>query len=244
MFYANLRYEGFVRGIIRTRFSPLRHRNLLIDLEDRLRAEALKAFELVRDHSGLDKKRARELEGQARFRMMEKGFQETCELHGGILLDEGIIPKTDLKVFQPFMRFEWNGKGVIFGLAAMPEPNAVPVKNKSRLAGVSLNYHLSPRLDLDGNGPKIGDIFVLFLVCRDRERSGQIEEVAIGVIDSAYHQFLFYEPLDKFLSGSADVPEPGPVAPKAPGISLKKNVVPFAPPETPNKKDGKDIGKK
>jgi len=36
-------------------------KDLLIDLEDRSRAEALKAFEMVRDRSGLTRKRAREL---------------------------------------------------------------------------------------------------------------------------------------------------------------------------------------
>ena len=53
-------------------------KDLLIDLEDRVRAEAVKAFEMIRDHSGLDRKRAREAEGQARFRMWEQGFEEVC----------------------------------------------------------------------------------------------------------------------------------------------------------------------
>ena len=43
------------------------HKGLILDLEDRVKAEAVKAFEMIRDHSGLDKKRAREAEGQARF---------------------------------------------------------------------------------------------------------------------------------------------------------------------------------
>jgi hypothetical protein len=81
--------------------------------------------------------------------MMEKSFQEVCETHGGALLKDGIIPLSDLRVFQPFMRFEHLGQGIIFGLAAMPEPKALPTKNISRKAGVTLNYYLSPRLDLD-----------------------------------------------------------------------------------------------
>jgi hypothetical protein len=209
---------------------------LLIDLEDRLRAEAVKANEMVRDHSGLDTKRARELVGQARFRMMEKGFEEVCTLHEGKLLDGGVIPKTELKVFQPFMRFEFGGEGVILGLAAMPEPRAIPHKNKSRLAGVSLNYHLSPRLDLDGTGPKVGDIFTLFLCSRDRQQAGQIEEVAIGVVNSTYEAFLFYEPLEKFLSGYADAPADvsAPIAALEPTVvTLKKKITPFVPPEAP-----------
>ena len=222
--------------------SPI-SRDTWLDLDDRLRAEALKAFEMVREHSGLTGKSARALEGQARFRMMEKGFQEVCERHGGFLLDGGVIPNTDLKVFQPFMRFEKAGTGIILGMAAMPEPATIPTKNKSRLAGVSLNYDLVPRLDLDGKGPKVGDIFVLFLIARDREKGGKIEEVAIGVIDSKYEAFVYYKPLNQFLSAyaeeSAEVVEL-PVAQKdkkSSGVSLKAEIKPFIPPEVPDEKE-------
>ena len=56
------------------------------------------------------------------------------------------------------MRFEADGEALILGIATMPEPRALPHKNKSRLAGASLNFDLTPRLDFDGTGPKIGDI--------------------------------------------------------------------------------------
>jgi hypothetical protein len=231
--------ERILEQLIKRRFPPALFKNLFLDLEDRLRASALKAFTMVRDHAGLDPKGSRELEGQARFRMMEKAFREACELHGGSLLANGIIPHTDLKIFQPFIRFEHNGQGIIFALAAMPEPNALPVKNMSRKAGVTLNYYLSPRLDFDGRGPKIGDIFVLLLVARDREQAGKISEFAIGVIDAGYEQYLFYEPLDKYLEGYADEPVIAPApssgtSAKAPVISLKKMIKPFVPPEQPD----------
>lgn len=230
--------------LIKRRLSFTVSRELLIDLEDRLRAEAVKAMETIRDHAGLDRKRAREAEGQLRFRMMEQGFEQVCEAHGGALLDGGVIPNTDLKVFQPFMRFEKDGVGIILGLAAMPEAKTFPMKNRSRLAGVSMNYHLSPRLDFDERGPKIGDIFVLFLVARSRETAGQIEEVAIGVVDSKYESFLFYESLDRFLSGSEDArlsesPSGNPTSPGA-SVSLKARVRPFIPPEaSPAEQDDK-----
>lgn len=233
----------FIKQRIRSTVS----RELLIDLEDRLRAEAIKAMETIRDHAGLDRKRGREAEGQLRFRMMEHGFEQVCALHGGTLLDGGVIPETDLKIFQPFMRFERDGRGIILGLAAMPEAKTVPFKNRSRLAGVSMNYHLSPRLGFDESGPKIGDIFVLFLVARSREKAGQIEEVAIGVVDSKYESFLFYEPLDRFLSGSADAPpSPPPSGPTPPArsVSLKSGVKPFVPPETPPAKEDDDAAEK
>ena len=170
-------------NIVRRRMPPSVFKgSIQSHLEDRLRAEALQAFASVRDHFKLSTKRSRELEGQARFRMMEQGFEEVCELHGGHLLQGGIIPLTDLKVFQPFMRFEHDGQGFILGLTAMPEPKSLPAKNMSRRAGVTLNYNLTPRLDFDGAGPKIGDVFILLLVARDRNAAGQIEEIAIGVI--------------------------------------------------------------
>ncbi|MDW9488221.1 hypothetical protein GYB73_08685 [Sinorhizobium meliloti] len=230
---------------LKRRFPPALFKNLLLDLEDRLSACALNAHTMVRDHAGLDPKRSRELEGQARFRMMEKAFQETCEIHGGALLTDGILPLTDLRVFQPFMRLEHSGHGIIFGLAAMPEPGTLPVKNMSRKAGVTLNYYLSPRLDLDGTGPKIGDIFVLFLVARDRERAGKIREFAVGVIDAGYEQYLFYEPLDKYLEGYADEPVFAPLPSsgsgvKSPVVSLKKTITPFIPPEQPGDSDGNE----
>ena len=68
------------------RFLP---RGLILDLEDRMAAATVKAFQIVRDHAGLDKKRGRELEGQARFRIMEHAFEEVCELYGGQQLGGG-----------------------------------------------------------------------------------------------------------------------------------------------------------
>lgn len=218
---------------IKQRLPQAFFKNIFLDLEDRCRAEALKAHEMVRDHSNLDNRRSRELEGQARFRMMEKGFQEVCEIHNGQLLVGGIISKTDLKVFQPFMRFECGDQGIILGLAAIPESKKLPVKNKSRLAGVTLNYHLEPHLDFDGTGPKNGDIFIVFLVSRDRERVGRLEEIAVGAINSKYDQYLYYESLDKYLEGHADKPASNPVIPSAVNVRLKSTIRPFIPPEAP-----------
>lgn len=217
-------------------------RGLVLDVEDRLRAESAKAHQMVVDHSGLDRKRARELEGQARFRMMEKGFEEVCWAHGGVLLEEGLIPGTKLKVFQPFMRFEASEQGVILGLAAMSNPETVPTKNKSRLAGVTLNYNLSLRLDFDGAGAKIGDIFALLLVSRDHDRAGLLDELALGVVTSNYTSFLFYESLGRFLRDTA-TPDPVPLRPEPdPGsgtakVALRKIPKKFVPPEAPMESD-------
>lgn len=223
--------------LIKSHIRPVLSRELLLDLEDRVLAEAVKAFEMIRDHSGLSGKRARGAEGQARFRMMEQGFEEVCGLHGGHLLEGSVIPDTELQVFQPFMRFDTGNPGVILGLASMPEPKALPAKNMSRQAGVSVNYELVPRLDFDGKSAKIGDIFVLLLVSRDRENPGKIEEIAIGVINSDYEHFLFYERLDQFLSGEEALPPTSPEPPTPPAalpppvVVLKKRPVPFQPPE-------------
>lgn len=213
-------------------------RDLLIDLYDMAGAQALKAFEGVRDHFDLDEKRARELVGQARFRMLEKGFVDVCQLHGGQRLPDGMIPGRDVRAFQPFMRFGGDDPGVVLGIASMPTTKDVPNKNQSRSAGVQLNDFLKPRLDLGDIAPKPGDIFVLFLFARDRGRPGMIEEVAVGVIDAEYKAYLFYEPVDSFLAGYAPPPAPEP-APEdlgtdsPPLVRLRLGRKAFKPPETP-----------
>lgn len=232
--------------LVKTRFPVAIYRGLIIDLEDRLRGEALKAHRMVKDHSGLDTRRARRLEGMSRFHMMEKGFQEVCEIHGGALLDGGIIPGSDFKVFQPFMRFKHESQGFILGLAAMPEPSKLPIKNKSRKSGVSLNYRLSPHFDFDGTAPQIGDICILLLFARDPEKAGSIRELAIGLIDSNYEQYLFYERIDQYLAdgeGASEPSSPLPMPPALPGsgaVRLKRTIKPFVPPETPSLDDEQD----
>lgn len=232
--------------IVKTRFPVKIYRGLIIDLGDRLRGEALKAHRMIHNHSGLDSRRARALEGLSRFHMMEKGFQEVCELHGGALLDGGIIPGTDFKVYQPFMRFGDKNQGFIIGLSSMPEPSKLPVKNKSRRTGVTLNYSLSPHFDYDGKGPKVGDICILFLFSRDREKAGKIEELAIGVIDTEYDQYLFYEQIDQYLTDDGGVSEsnsPLPIPPTPPfggAVRLKSTVKTFVPPEAPSMDGPKD----
>jgi hypothetical protein len=228
---------------IRVRLRQILPRDLLIDLDDAVQAGSLKAHAVVRDHSGLKKKRnARGAEGQLRFRILEEDFETTCALHGARLLDGGIIPHTDLTVYQPFMRFELEGQGVILALATMPEAGVLPAKNKSRIAGVTVNYDLSLRLDFNGTGPKVGDIFAVLLVARDRERAGKIEEIALGVIDSNYKSFLYYESLDGFLAVAVEgAPKDGPVLPETPipQVTLKRVVTTFVPPELPKpEKDG------
>ena len=97
---------------------------------------------------------------------------------------------------------------------------------------------LQARLDLDGTGPKVGDVFILLLVARDRAVAGQIEEIAIGVINSGYEQYLHYETLPSYLQGHADesvTPGPTPLAPTSTVIQLKPKITPFVPPE---KQDG------
>jgi len=218
-------------------------RQLILDLLDMAAARTLAAHKLVREHTDLTGRKARELEGQARFRLMEKGFQEVCELHGAVALVGSVIPGTDLRFFQPFMRFGSAGPGLVLGFASMPGRTEIPAKNQSRLAGVSLNYHLTPRLDLDEKSPKPGDIFVLFLVARDPANAGKLEEVAIGVIDANYSSFLFYESVERLVagyaehgSGSSDASEPPP-----PLVTLRpkrKNFRGSEPPD-PDGQEGK-----
>lgn len=224
---------------LRARLRQVLPRDLLIDLDDAVRAGSLKAHEVIRDHAGLKRKRnARGAEGQLRFRILEEDFETTCALHGGRPLEGGVMPSTDLAIHQPFMRFEQGGRGVILALASMPATGELPAKNKSRVAGVAINYNLSLRLDLDGTAPKVGDIFAVLLVARDREQAGKIEEIALGVIQSDYRSYLYYEALEGVLAevDRDDQPTPPPEAP-APNVTLKKVVKQFVPPEASNPED-------
>jgi hypothetical protein len=228
-------------------------RDLLLDLEDRLRAEAAKAHEVVQRELSLNVKRSREVEGQIRFRLQEQGYEEVVQLHGGQLLVDGVMLGTDLKVFQPFARFADPDVGVILAFASMPERRKIPPRNMSRAAGVTLNVNLQPSLLLDDQSPKPTDIFVLFLTARDREHAGMIEEIAVGVIGAEYKDFIFYESLDEFLSGY-EVPPVEPDGPNGPDdlgrqvsgdnvVKLRQTRKPFVPPEKrPNTdvEDGSD----
>ena len=215
---------------IKARIVSTLPRDLLIDLLDTAVARARQAHELIRDNTDLTGRGARGLEGQARFRLMEKRFQDTCELHGGMRLEGDVIPGTDLRYYQPFMRFGGDRSGVLLGLASMPEPKELPTKNQSRLAGVTLNYHLTPRLDLDGDGgtAKPGDIFVLFLFARDPSQGGRLQEVAIGVIDTGYQGFLAYETVETFMEAYAPPSTETERAPESQAlVTLKKDTQGF-----------------
>ncbi len=214
-------------------------RHLLLDLTDMGVARARQAHEIIRDHTRLQGKSARGAEGQVRFRIMEQGFEEICETYGGVLLQGGLVEGSDLRIFQPFMRFaDGTGPGIVLGLASMPARRELPIKNMSRTAGVELNYRLTPRLALDEHDPKPGDIFVLFLVARDPARSGQIDEIAIGIIDAEYKNFLFYESMENFMARYAPPDKPAQVdeaAPAQPLVKLKSKRKAFKPPESGEK---------
>lgn len=213
-------------------------RGLVLDLMDMAPARARAANKLITEHTDLKGRSARGLEGQARFRLMEKGFQDACESHGGQALADGLIPGTKLRFFQPFMRFGGSEPGVILGLASMPARHEIPVKNQSRVSGVTLNYGLTPRLSLDERDPKPGDVFVLFLVARDPSRAGEIDEMAIGLINSKYDSYVFYEAVEPFFANYVDttLPEDAPPerAQPKPLPKLKTQPKPFRPPERPD----------
>lgn len=210
-------------------------KELWIDLEDRHRAEAFKAHDVVKTNIPLNAKRSREVEGQIRFRLQEQGYEEVVQLHGGHLVENGIMPGTDLRVYQPFARFQGPKVGVILGFAAMPEPRKMPAKNMSRAAGVSLNWHLQPSMFDDPKSVRANDIFVLFLTARDRNKAGMIEEIAVGVIGADYKDFIFYESFEDFLRGygeGSEAPD-GSDSSKGGGaeVKLRKTRKLFLPPE-------------
>lgn len=210
-------------------------RELWIDLEDRHRAEAFNAHDVVRKNIPLNAKRSREVEGQIRFRAQEQGSEEVFQLHGGQLIENGIMPGIDMRVFQPFARFQGPMFGVILGFAAMPEPRKIPAKNMSRAAGVSVNWHLQPGLFDDAKSIRANDVFVLFLTARDRSTPGMIEEIAVGVIGTDYRDFIFYESLEDFVCGYGDAPDApegsGGSSDRSAEVKLRKTRKLFLPPE-------------
>lgn len=205
---------------------------LIIDLIDRLPQEAFRAHEMVKNESGLEGRSARELTGQARFRMMEKGFVDENVKHGGLRLDADIMPGIGEHVFQPFYIYGDAGERVVLGLATISEPSKLPGKNRSRGAAVQLNYRVLPTLDFEGTSPKAGDIFVLFLVARDPQHGGMIKEMAIGVIDALYQQYIAYVPIEKLLA-LYSTPTPTTGGDGSPSVGLKLKVQPekFVGPE-------------
>lgn len=223
-------------------------KELWIDLEDRHRAEAFKAYNVVKTNIPLNAKRSREVEGQIRFRLQEQGYEEVVQLHGGHLVENGIMPGTDLRVYQPFARFQGPTVGVILGFAAMPEPRKMPAKNMSRAAGVSLNQHLQMSMFDHPKTVRANDIFVLFLTARDRNNAGMIEEIAVGVIGADYKDFLFYESLEDFLRGYGEGGEApgGPDGPDTRGadVRLRKTRKLFSPPESRPDNDVGDASNK
>jgi hypothetical protein len=213
-------------------------KDLVLDLYDAVSARALAAHEMIRDHAALDEKRARMVVGRVRFPMQEKSFEEVCQSHGGVKLDCDVVPGTDLKFFQPLFRFAGEDVGVILGFASMPEGGRLPAENMSRKAGVTVNFDIEPRLDFDGKGPKLGDIYVIFLVARDPARPGHVAEVAVGVINTEYDAFVFYEPVEDFFSGYGDRPsdptrpDDPDSGPAKPLVTLKGGSRPFEAPES------------
>jgi hypothetical protein len=206
-------------------------RDMVIDLIDRLSGAALHSHRMIAEHSGLNKRRQPKVSGLVRFPMLEQAFEEVCGQHGGLLIGP-VIDGTDWKIYQPFSRFGPVGEGMVIGLASIPEPGKLPTPNLSRKSGVKLNYFLTPRLDLDGTGPRGNDVFVLVLVCRDRAKAGRLQVMAVGVIDAEFNEFLHYETLEEFMASQTDtVEESQNVDPEPRRPSLKKNIVRFIPPE-------------
>lgn len=216
--------KALLNRFVRTIKQPL-----VIDLIDRLTQEAFRAFEMVKNESGLEGRSARELTGQARFRMMEKGFVDENVKHGGTRLDAEVMPGVGEHVYQPFFIHGSAEDRIVLGLATISEPAKLPTKNRSRGAAVQLNYRILPTLDFDGTSPKPGDIFVLLLVARDPKHGGMINEIAIGVIDALYQQYIVYVPIEKLLA-LYSAPTPTSSTPGG-GMTLKADPKKFVAPE-------------
>jgi hypothetical protein len=137
---------------------------------------------------------------------------------------KGTVPGTEVKVYQQ-VHFV---KGVLLGLASVPEPGELPVRNltRSNLAQC-INAHWEADLFGKRTAPPEIEVYALLLVCRDRKNLGDLQEVAIAVIAANYDKYLHYERLESFLRRYEPKEEPQPnVTPV-----MKKSVGTYVPPE-------------
>lgn len=198
-------------------------RELLLDLHEMTIVRAQQAYDIIDKNTDLTGSEKRGTEGLLRYRMMEQGFKKLCTAHGGVEIEGALtVAGTTERIYQPFMRFagEKGQPSIILGLASMPVKGELPNQNKSREIGVQLNYHVTPRLALDAHDPQPGDIFVVFLTARDMSKPGKIEEVAVGIIESDYQSYAFYEPIEAFMARYAP-PAKEPEAAAKPLVKLK-----------------------
>lgn len=199
-------------------------RDLLLDLHGMTIERAQQAYDIIDKNTDLTGSEKRGTEGLLRYRMTEQGFKKICTAHAGLEIGGALtVAGTTERIYQPFMRFvgQKGQPNIILGMASMPVKGELPNQNKSREIGVQLNYHVTPRLALDAHDPQPGDIFVVFLTARDLGKPGKIEEVAVGIIESDYQSYAFYEPIEAFMARYAP-PAKEPDAVAKPLVKLKK----------------------
>jgi hypothetical protein len=77
-------------------------------------------------------------------------------------------------------------------------------------------------------------VHLLLLTCRDRNDVTRLIDVAVGVIEPDFSEYIFYESVDRFCEGYDESGgEPMvPPAPKGPILSLRRGAAPFVGPES------------
>lgn len=148
---------------------------------------------------GLTPRRRAKASGWLRYELLEQSLSDMTEMHGGIPLLDGVMPGTELRMYNPCYQFE----NVIVSRASISEPGLLPKKNLTRERGTSVNQFQQFPLELRGPLTPKADklIFVLILTARKFGDLSSAEEVAIAVIEDGYTQFSLYEPLETFIAG-------------------------------------------
>lgn len=217
-------------------------RDNLIDAADALRATRKTAG----DHSlamGLTGREASQIAGFSAYAIQNKRLPELTLSNGGIVIEGGTFPGTELRTYQPIHRF----RRVLIGVASISDPGETPSRNITRTNGAKVNVLYGSASFLPGlepNPPTEDVIYVLLLTCRDRNDPTKYVETAIAALEPDSSDFIFYEPLDQFILGYGEKeatrpPDHGALTPL--GLELKKGVAPFQGSEYGSTDTNRDI---
>jgi len=177
-------------------------RDFLIDLLDD-HDTAFRQASLATADLGLEKRRRIRAAGWTRFELLEQGMSNLCDLYGGFALPDGVLPGTELRLFNDCYVFG----DVLLGRASMVEAGSLPKKNLTRSRASTLNrFRQTTFLEPEAStGAKAPTVFVLILSSRDFSDLSKPGEIAVAVIEDGYNQFSMYQRLEDFIASYDDM---------------------------------------
>lgn len=174
---------------------------VLFDLAE-VPAAARKAAASKANELGLKGVPARRSAGFNAHLVSERMMKEVCESWGGIVIEGGVFPGTELTLHQQVYRY---GR-VIISRATIHQRKGLPSANVTRRNGAHLNRCVTGDLFGAEDDPN-ALIHVLLLTLPD---FGQLEKLAatyIAVVSPSFDSFLLIEEVDDFIAGYDAVAE-------------------------------------